>query len=91
MRIEDIAQEMLDEFIDSSEKYPKIKRLENVESIGSWIAGHQNIGGGAKKGCAMVIMGSQGRTGLEHILLGSKAEQVVRLCPLTVTIVKRHA
>jgi nucleotide-binding universal stress UspA family protein len=37
---------------------------------------------------AVVVMGSQGRTGLEHALLGSKAERVVQLCPVPVTIVK---
>ena len=37
---------------------------------------------------SMVVMGSQGRTGLAHLYLGSKAEQVVRLCPVPVTIVK---
>jgi nucleotide-binding universal stress UspA family protein len=36
----------------------------------------------------MIIMGSQGRTGLAHVLLGSKAEQLVRLSPLPVMIVK---
>jgi nucleotide-binding universal stress UspA family protein len=36
----------------------------------------------------LVVMGSEGRTGLSHMLLGSKAEQVVRLCPAPVTIVK---
>ena len=36
----------------------------------------------------MIVMGSQGRTGLSHVLLGSKAEQVVRLAPIPVTIVK---
>ncbi|MCP5406338.1 MAG: universal stress protein [Chromatiaceae bacterium] len=93
VRIEDIAQEMLDEFIDSlKKKYPKIKRLENVEKVlvvGLPVTRILEVA--QKKDVAMVIMGSQGRTGLEHILLGSKAEQVVRLCPLPVTIVKRHA
>jgi nucleotide-binding universal stress UspA family protein len=37
----------------------------------------------------MVVMGSQGRTGLKHLFLGSKAEQVVHLCPTPVTIVKQ--
>jgi nucleotide-binding universal stress UspA family protein len=36
----------------------------------------------------MIIMGSQGRTGLAHVMLGSKAEQVVRLSPIPVLIVK---
>jgi nucleotide-binding universal stress UspA family protein len=36
----------------------------------------------------MIVMGSQGRTGLSHVLLGSKAERVVHLSPIPVTIVK---
>ncbi len=36
----------------------------------------------------IIVMGSQGRTGLKHLMLGSKAEQVVRLAPIPVTIVK---
>jgi len=37
----------------------------------------------------MVVMGSQGRTGLKHLVIGSKAAQVVQLCPVPVTIVKK--
>jgi nucleotide-binding universal stress UspA family protein len=36
----------------------------------------------------MVVMGSQGRTGLEHLIMGSKAAQLIQLCPVPVTIVK---
>ncbi|MDJ0758139.1 MAG: universal stress protein [Woeseiaceae bacterium] len=36
----------------------------------------------------MVVMGSQGRTGLKHLIIGSKAEQIIQLCPVPVTIVK---
>jgi nucleotide-binding universal stress UspA family protein len=36
----------------------------------------------------MIVMGSQGRTGLARAMLGSKAEQVVRLSPIPVMIVK---
>ena len=39
-------------------------------------------------GAQMIIMGSQGRTGLAHLMLGSKAEQVVRMARIPVTIVK---
>jgi nucleotide-binding universal stress UspA family protein len=38
---------------------------------------------------SMIVMGSQGRTGLDHLLLGSKTEQVVRLSPIDVTVVKK--
>jgi len=39
----------------------------------------------------MVVMGSQGRTGLKNLVMGSKAAQIVQLCPLPVTIVKKPA
>jgi nucleotide-binding universal stress UspA family protein len=38
----------------------------------------------------MVVMGSQGRTGLESLIVGSKAVQLVQLCPVPVTIVKKR-
>lgn len=38
----------------------------------------------------MVVMGSQGRTGLKHLVIGSKAAQIVQLCPVPVTIVKQQ-
>ena len=51
---------------------PANRILEVAERIG---AGH-------------IVMGSRGRTGLSHLLLGSKAERVVQLSPIPVTIVK---
>ena len=39
----------------------------------------------------LIVMGSHGRTGFEHLLLGSKAEEVVQKSPLPVTIVKLPA
>lgn len=44
------------------------------------IAGHE--------GAQLVVVGSQGLTGLAHVLLGSKAERVAQLSPIPVTIVK---
>lgn len=38
----------------------------------------------------MVVMGSQGRTGLKNLVIGSKAAQIVQLCPVPVTIVKKQ-
>ena len=36
----------------------------------------------------MIVMGSRGQTGIKHLLVGSKAEQVVQLSPIPVMIVK---
>ncbi len=37
----------------------------------------------------LVVVGSHGRTGLDRLRLGSKAERIARLCPVPVAIVKR--
>lgn len=36
----------------------------------------------------LIIMGTHGRTGLQHVLLGSVAEKVVRLAPCSVLVVR---
>ncbi len=37
----------------------------------------------------LIIMGTHGRTGVQHVLLGSVAERVVRLAPCPVLVVRR--
>ena len=39
-------------------------------------------------GARLIVMGSHGRTGLSRMLIGSKAERVVRMSTIPVTIVK---
>lgn len=43
-----------------------------------------------ERGVHLIVMGTHGRTGLQHVLLGSVAEKVVRLahCPV---LTVRHA
>jgi nucleotide-binding universal stress UspA family protein len=89
-RMEDVASDMLDEFIrEARKKHPKHPALEKAETalvVGLPVNRILEV---AKKADArMIVMGSQGRTGLAHALLGSKAEQVVHLSPIPVTIVK---
>ncbi|MGL5287241.1 MAG: universal stress protein [Aeromonas sp.] len=44
----------------------------------------------AKAECDLIIMGSHGRTGLAHLLVGSVAEAVVRHAPCPVLIVRQR-
>ena len=37
----------------------------------------------------LIIMGTHGRTGLQHVLLGSVAEKVVRLAPCSVLVARQ--
>ena len=43
-----------------------------------------------EKSADLIIMGTHGRTGLKHIVMGSVAEKVVRYSPQPVLTIKRH-
>ena len=90
VRMEDVAKEMLEEFMDMLMKaHPSNKCLAEAKSmlvVGVPVGRILEVAKSVD--AAMIVMGSQGRTGLKHIMLGSKAEQVVRLSPVSVTIVK---
>lgn len=89
-RMEDVAEEMLGEFVARMVKdNPQAKCLQKVEQmlvVGLPVT--RIIQVAEKTQASLVVMGSQGRTGLKHLMLGSKSEQVVHLCPVPVTIVK---
>ena len=90
VRIEDLAQESFDDFVRAVvEEHPGLEPLKNVEKM--LVVGlpvNRILEVADKKHVSMVVMGSQGRTGIKHLMLGSKSEQVVRLCPAPVMIVK---
>ena len=90
LRIEDLAQESFEEFMHATIKeHPEVKMLKKVEKM--LVVGlpvNRILEVAKKRDASMVVMGSQGRTGISHLMLGSKAEQVVRLCPAPVLIVK---
>jgi nucleotide-binding universal stress UspA family protein len=89
-RMEDVAAGMLKEFVQKiSDRHPDQGPLQQASTqlvIGLPV--NRILETAEKVHARMIIMGSQGRTGLAHMMLGSKAEQVVRLSPIPVTIVK---
>ena len=89
-RIQNIAREVFDEFmgriVDRHADNKALRKAENLMVIGLPVTRILQVA--EKVNPFMIVMGSKGRTGLKHLFLGSKAEQVVQLCPFPVTIVK---
>jgi nucleotide-binding universal stress UspA family protein len=89
-RMEDTAGDMLNEFmVDLRKKFPKNKAVQDAKSVlvvGLPVTRILEVAD--KENARMIVMGSQGRTGLSHLMIGSKAEQVVHLSKRPVTIVK---
>lgn len=89
-RLEDIAGDMMNEFIAKfGEEHPEWSKLQSTQTVlkvGLPVTRILEVADLIDAG--MIVMGSRGRTGLSHVLLGSKAEQVARLSPVPVTIVK---
>ena len=89
-RMEDLAKEMLDSFMrELKSKHPQLHPLKKSEAmlvLGLPVTRILQVAD--KLQVTMIVMGSQGLTGLKHLLLGSKAEQVVQLATVPVTIVK---
>lgn len=90
-RLEEIASEMMDELLAGLiEKHPEIKRtLKKAQvMLVSGLTVTKILQVLEKTSPEMLVMGNKGRSSLKHILLGSKAEQLARLCPIPVTLVK---
>ena len=89
-KMEDLAAQMLDDFIKGiKKKHPELPALAHAGTllvVGLPVSRILEV---AKRlQSRSIVMGSQGLTGLRHLLLGSKAEQVVNLCKVPITIVK---
>jgi len=89
-RMEDLGAEMLEEFIQkSTKKFKKRASLKNAYSeLVMGIPATRILEVVKQVQPRMVVMGSQGRTGLGLAFLGSTAEHVMRQCPVPITIVK---
>ncbi len=88
-RLEDAAASRMEEHLTTLRGQSRSKIIDKARPIlvtGLPVKRILEIEDKAKP--VMVVIGSQGRTGIKRLLIGSKAEQVVRLCKAPVTIVK---
>ncbi len=88
--MEEAAEEMMEAFLKQMRKaHPDQMPIQNATPllvVGTPVTRIIEIAD--KKNASMIILGSHGRTGLSHLLIGSKAERVVQLSPIPVTVVK---
>lgn len=92
-RLEDVAAEFMESFMNNMKhRHPDNDAIKKAQiELVTGLPVTRILEMAEKHGARMIVMGSKGRTGLSHILIGSKAEQVVHLSPIPVTIVKnRH-
>jgi nucleotide-binding universal stress UspA family protein len=91
--MEDVAVEMMDEFLENvAKERPDLDILRGAEkALVKGIPATRILELAQTKNARLIVMGSRGRTGLPHLLLGSKAERVVQMSPIPVTIVKAEA
>lgn len=89
-RLEDVAAGMLEEFLQKiRDEHTGQAALQDASTyLVTGLPVNRILEAADKHQARMIVMGSQGRTGLAHMMLGSKAEQIVRLSPIPVTIVK---
>ncbi len=89
-RLENAARDMLDEFVDGLVTgHPQLAILGTAErSLVVGIPVTRILEVAEATDARLLVVGSNGRTGLSHLMLGSKAERVAQLSPIPVTIVK---
>ncbi len=91
-RMEDVAAEMFDEFVSRMRHEmtdsKAMAHAKKVLVVGLPVTRVLELV--EKLDATMVVMGSRGRTGLARAMLGSKAEHILRLCPVPVTVVKER-
>ncbi|MGB5334923.1 MAG: universal stress protein [Woeseiaceae bacterium] len=89
-RIEDTAAEAFDDFMaDVIASHPELASLRDAERL--MVIGlpvNRILEVTEKLDPTMIVIGSQGRTRMKQMIIGSKAAQIVQLCPVPVTVVK---
>jgi nucleotide-binding universal stress UspA family protein len=89
----DVGEEMLNTFVDEVRlEHPGEPALQALETrLVPGLPPGRIVEVAMELGAGHVVIGSRGRTGLPHILLGSVAERVIQTAPMPVTVVKEPA
>jgi nucleotide-binding universal stress UspA family protein len=84
-RMEEFAQENMDAFLGRH-----FSGFENFDTMISTGIPYREIIGKAREVAAdLIVIGTHGRTGVEHVIFGSTAEKVVRMAPCPVLTVRK--
>jgi nucleotide-binding universal stress UspA family protein len=87
--LEDAARERLDDFVASLAGEPDLMGLPELDvRLVVGLPATRILEVAETLGAQLIVMGSRGLTGIAHLMLGSKAQRVVQLSPIPVTIVK---
>lgn len=89
----DVAASTRNELSGSLEEMRRRVEASGVPCAAELLDGHpaSEIAALARRSAAsLIVMGTHGRTGLQHALLGSVAEKVVRHAPCPVLTVRMH-
>ncbi|WP_417809515.1 universal stress protein [Thioclava sp.] len=88
--MEEVAREMFTEFLAAvRERNPEAAGLLRAETmIVDGLPSGRICEVADEIGAGIVVVGSRGRTGLPHVMLGSVAERVVQVVVAPVTVVK---
>ncbi|MEW6681484.1 MAG: universal stress protein [Nitrospirota bacterium] len=84
-RLAEKIQPMLDGLIRESER----KGVSAVGRVTEGVPYDQIVKAAEAANADLIVIGTHGRTGMRHVLLGSVAERVVRLAPCPVLTVRK--
>jgi nucleotide-binding universal stress UspA family protein len=84
-RMEQFARENMDAFL--ARHFSGFVRFDTILATG--IPYREIIGNAREAAADLVVIGTHGRTGVEHVIFGSTAEKVVRMSPCPVLSVRQ--
>lgn len=84
-RMEQFARDNMDAFL--AKHFSGFDRFDTVVATG--IPYREIIGNAREAEVDLVVIGTHGRTGVEHVIFGSTAEKVVRMSPCPVLSVRK--